>query len=915
MVSVIGGQTTLADLSRKSFEYHCRRAEEHGILLVRPQDLLSGHLVRLEDFKVGTGVGAAREKTTVHPRWFEDKLLPIKPLALLVFDDFTKLTENLRKDGTDTEPEIILNLSVSADRYEKDEKNEFKKVNKCPVLKRNQSSKQHTISRTYRRANRSLDDGGQLVTTLPPSSLAAWPNFRYDENDDAWKWNYLYSSDNYAEGLSRIEPTTGLSKGYLESDMTKTPSEKGRMRLEQWASPDGPLERRGGVGQMEWGRGTGPQGKGASTEDDAANTEKDTEIEWLRIDDELLMRAKWAFDAVLFRLERDHGPVYAGVGILPDAGCVKEDDGIDVHIACDLGSTNTIVYTKQHGKKAQPAELEPRLRRFNNWRGADDDDGYAFMPVDIIRQPFSTVMRKRRAATGETAIAEWSSAGNPELWRDFAFFDPNVGNLTRQRLGRGGGGLVFDVKWGETDDERDRARRYLRHITMLSHADVIGDAVDGDESAPRHQVIWHLSYPISMADAGDYRKKLQKAVDGNVKAGTLKWHTESEAALTYFSTHPGVDKTGTIVVLDIGGGSTDIAIGTMNSGIEGVWPNSVRLAGKDLMTEFLLYNRRFLKVLELDRLVHERGVFGDHYSRRAFMEGVTDFGDAAGDAASAIINSSVFNERFRDRRAGVSGELEMKLLKVGASLMMGGLCYYLGMQIRGLADLKVRQAKGKEKEQQGEWIVSKGEEAKPVFGEEENVLDTVTLCFGGKGATLFKRWESDLEVLRWWLAKGMGEKVDTVKLFFSESMKHEAAEGMLHESGGKVDFKVEGESKMVGRRCDYRVIGVGARLGAVGKKDATTFLHAIENGSGTAKVDADEFWEFAEAVGHDCGFKIHFKKEAKATIVTAGNGALRRLLSSEKKSAADPPFIVMLGTAMKEVYKRRNVEIDWGWSR
>ena len=147
-------------------------------------------------------------------------------------------------------------------------------------------------------------------------------------------------------------------------------------------------------------------------------------------------------------------------------------------------------------------------------------------------------MQTRNGTDDEAFINDWTTSGEPDLWRDFAFFDPDVGQLTRHLLGRGDGNLVFDFKWDESPDGRHRARRYLRHITMLSHADVIGDQVT---EAPE-KIEWHFSRPISMGRAAEYEKELAEAVEGQPE-----WHTESKAALAYFAEK--ISGTGTIVVL------------------------------------------------------------------------------------------------------------------------------------------------------------------------------------------------------------------------------------------------------------------------------------------------------------------------------------------------------------------------------
>ena len=159
--------------------------------------------------------------------------------------------------------------------------------------------------------------------------------------------------------------------------------------------------------------------------------------------------------------------------------------------------------------------------------------------------------------------------------------------------------------------------RYLRHIGMLALAEVVGHR---DLQAPS-EVNWRLSFPITAPDPSAYQETLKFAAppapDSHWRE--VEFHTESHAALEYFREAQRAQPEA-MLVLDIGGGSTDVALAARE---KGVWQNSVRLAGDDLMTEFLLYNRADLETLELAHIGKD-GVFGDQASKQAFMHPPTD---------------------------------------------------------------------------------------------------------------------------------------------------------------------------------------------------------------------------------------------------------------------------------------------------
>ena len=202
----------------------------------------------------------------------------------------------------------------------------------------------------------------------------------------------------------------------------------------------------------------------------------------------------------------------------------------------------------------------------------------------------------------------------------------------------------------------------------------------------------------------------------------------------------------------------------------------------------------------------------------------------------------------------------------------------------------------------------------------EDDLKVVRLRFGGKGATLLGLWRDDLDEMKSYLTEGI--KSDKTHVDFSKDMKHEAAKGMLSIASGKlkVDFEVGGKRRARRRGAkdyrDYRVMGIGARRESE-YLEATTFLHCVgddgSDGRAPLEVEYKEFEEFVAKVEADCDFTIEFDVEAKEAIRTAGNEALRELLASDDDDTADPPFIAMLKVAMKEVYMRRNVTVEW-WS-
>ena len=853
------GQRTLADLPAANDGAPVRIPEQlrneaasNNILLLGSGDLLADRLTALETFHA-----------PVHPRNFQQGLLPVKAAALLLFPSIEELTGRIERLGSASRPRVGLRVTLTD---------------------RDGRKHDHQIAREY--------DEDAFDKAKAPEALAAWPDFRPPSARAAavdavpgWRWNYLFTSTNVSRSpLERSAiATTGISRDILARDLARGGVGEGparvdycRKRLEAWSGEEGPWE-----------------GASGARSDEGRPDEGSAWFEWLRMRsdggqdprEKSLQRSDSPFEAVLFRLPSAHGAVYAGLGILPQARDVQTQDaaaGGTAQIAIDFGTSNTIVYCKRGEDKIEPLPFTPRLRRFNGYRHegrtVDREAEYtAFMPGGEVSQPFATVMQLRNAEGIADLVAEWKAAGEPVLWRDYAYFDPDVLHLTENLLsGRGRSNLIFDLKWGTEPENRTRMGRYLRHIAILSLAEVVGHR---HRQAPS-SVKWHFSYPITVPAEADYREVMRSAARSERDSENgIRFHTESHAALDYFRE---VERTQpqAMVVLDIGGGSTDIALAARGSG---VWQHSVRLAGDDLMTEFLLYHRHVLEALDLAH-IGRQGVFGDKRSRDAFMEPPADQPPSHGDrnAAKAIINSPVFGRVFARNWFTVRDAEAMRLLKVGVSVMMGGLCAYLGRQIRSL--LRIDPA--------------------PLAAED---LTSVRLCFGGRGSTLFKLWQDDETFvgLRGYLSEHAVADLSLatppeVKAYFSQDMKHEVAKGMLAQQRDETSFP----------EANPRVVGVGVRLES--DMDATQFMDDIrgKHQDGVAPVVAwDEFDAFLGRVGSECGFRLTIARATRDDITAEGRSAFVNLLRDQGE--IEPPFIAMLRKTLSLLFEGKGIQVDW----
>ena len=863
------GRHTLADLDGLgSIPGHLQEeAARNGILLLTPEDVLADTLTDLREFH-----------TTAHPPSFDRSLLPVKPVALLLFDSIDTLKQGIERSGDRLRARVNLRMRITA---------------------RDDSSYEHIVTRRYGQGA-----SGSLSHAYAPMALAAWPDFDLAlppvSRDHAgnqmtgWQWNFLFTSQKVSvtESERSAIASTGVSRQLLMQDLSRPEVGAGvarvrhcRDRLAKWGSGVGPWEGRsrersgvegteGAPPWLEWLQSHVPEGQHPY--------------------EKRLQRSDWALEAVLFKLPSAEGAVYAGLGVLPPARRLQPKDvagGGTAELSIDFGTSNTIVYYQKPKGKGERAPLpfEPHLRRFNEQRREDgrsvdiEAEYSVFMPAQRVEQPFPTVMQVR-SAVGVNVGEECDDAeSEPALWRDYAFFDPDVMNVTENLLGEGGGAnLIFDLKWGTDPADRERMGRYLRHINILSLAEVVRKF----EVAPE-AVAWHFSYPMGLSDEDSYMERIRRSLPGEFEEPVF--HTESHAALDYFRMAE-VARAQAVLVLDIGGGSTDIALQTREDGP--VWQHSVRLAGDDLMTEFLLHNRNFLGSdgLNLDRF-GRGGVFGDRKSRQVFLERPGDQPptDADRNAARAMINSPVFARAFAKRWDLIADTASMKRLRAGASVMMGGLSYFLGKQLKSLLQYD-----------------------RDVLTETD--LSTIQLCFGGRGSTLFSRWENDREFTRLGVqvaAYAAGDhNHERVKQYFSPDQKHEAAKGMLADAGTQNEqFRFPDAE---------RVVGIGATVtggdlaGSPRVYESTEYLDGIRgaaDGPVVPVVAWDEFRAFINNVSGQCGFDVEISRLAQDAIATDGRDAFVNLL--RERGEMEPPFIVMLRTTLCLLYEGTHVKVKW----
>ena len=529
--------SALSDLEKIRKDAHL--FETHGYLVVTPDDLFSAVLAPLE----GASIAAHGPSELAH------MLLPVTPLTLLMWP-IKGLLDNLslREEGPGRwVAELKLKLIDKAgNKYNHVLRREFE----APGTERSKKSHLAIVGPN----NEKLD---------APFALAAWPDF----SSPQWKWNFLHFSADYN---TAAVPTSGFSTRILVKDLTDQPDCAARWaKLAKWASAGGPWD--GYASRMMEGSRSWFERIRYATYDPMQREGSEREIE----------RCDYGFDAVSFAAMKPSGyasgagdkPAFAGIGLMSPSVVGKQVGDMAAEVATDFGTTNTTIYAKYGGKQRE-LHFAQRLRTFNSARGnpVSDYSAYAtFIPYSDIVPPFTTVMQGRlfdlRDADKDSLIV---NAGDPALWRDYIFFDKNIAVTMSSIWDNSNGPLHFNIKWSEDTKDRERIARFLRQAGFMTLAELTADGVSPED------VRWRYSYPMAMSgpDIANFRDIATKVVgqlrdpgepgQSRIPPQTVGFCTESAAAAVWYLNRSRF-KTTSQIVMDIGGGTTDMALWTERS--------------------------------------------------------------------------------------------------------------------------------------------------------------------------------------------------------------------------------------------------------------------------------------------------------------------------------------------------------------
>lgn len=613
-----------------------------GYLMITPDDLFTRVLVKLDDAE-------HRGRIAGHPDGLQDCLLPLSPLALLI-----RRPEDLAAAVTMTR-----DAKVSL---------------KLPIV-----GSSHSITRRY--AEAPLAGEGQLVREADwgLGDVAFWPDFRSE------LWHHYCARIDYASSsLNRVRGRFAMS-GRLLADLLRESQSNEAVRADvagQW-SDSGPLDNRGDASVLDRVHEySGRKFSSASISRLRASNSggRASEVQISTI----------PFESAFFTIvsNRDEPPLPAGMSlcITPDVGNVSDEVG---NVAIDFGTTNTVaclndtVPIKLKARIVHPIQPAPggggEISRVELTQKFRD-----FLPPDERHLPTPTVIITRQLdAVGRDLLESDSQLNDALLIRHLMYFQPDFaedGTISAVPIAEWSAllkNIKFNLKWSRSPEMRDAARRYLRQLILMITCEWAANK--GDPS----KLDWHFSRPRGMGDDPAFVGQLRLALAGvvqNPREDAVREITfEGDAAAAYIldeKTKGSGTKGAINIILDIGGGTTDLAIWDNGAKPKRLHSDSIRLAGGDFFTGHIMANPEILEDFGLKTW--------STVIKQLNQESEAELKSNLHYIGELLFSGKALDNAIEREWSRISDTDHVRVLKETAYVFIGGVAWFVGRHLRNL---------------------------------------------------------------------------------------------------------------------------------------------------------------------------------------------------------------------------------------
>ena len=446
-----------------------------------------------------------------------------------------------------------------------------------------------------------------------------------------------------------------------------------------------------------------------------------------------------------------------GLILFPDPKEAKETNNL-WSIGIDFGTTNSCTFYKEN--KDEPKELVFKNRINLPYEPGNDEEEKEevmqahkeFVPSRLVKVPFMTILRER-------SYKETSSENLP-FRSNFIYYVDQV-LYAIEDLVDDKRPLKFNLKWDEAEQSRVKSQYFISQIVLQAGVEAAAQGIK------RENLQFNFSFPEAYSQdlLRSFRRITKRSIniglnDENYKTQErTKFETESISSALYFAEGQKISFADNVVTIDIGGGTSDLSLWQDNKLI---WRNSFRLAGKDVLIDYLTNNLTLIKEISgNDELL---------LSTYDNLQKIKTNKSKLANGVELLVNSPTFGKAFADRFEILTGREKGKELKNLTELALSGILYYVSQVINHLIEEK-QFKKGLSK--------------------------SLRICLGGKASTLYKivfEDSGEQDRLAEMIEKVTNGAFESVAVEFTNTPKHEVSYGLLVDKFGATDLSVEERS-------------------------------------------------------------------------------------------------------------------------
>jgi hypothetical protein len=658
------------------------------------------------------------------------------------------------------------------------------------------------------------------VSFEPPLILSVWPNFRADW----WRLHFGFTS---ATIDVQYTPVALLSA----DDISRR------------------LNANDGFSTVAAARGLR----------DANFRSPDRDINWLRNDRTIAQGIHSliaAPEAAVLEYREGSDSHTAGLILMPSPEPISEVRTGRAVIGIDFGTTNTSVYLLMPGGNPERLTIKSRhVVAYSDTEQGRDLLDREFLPASEVEIPFQTILRTRG-----------SSPDGERIFRDALIY------FAQRRLSAmhaiSGEGLHYNLKWSREHDGAKRIELFLTEAAILGLTEAAAKGVHPDN------VSFRYSYPeafrpwqrtgFEQAARNASRIAVEMATGTRLSSDlNIDFRTESVSTALYFMHRRNASATEGLISMDIGGGTTDIAIlqKNENSAEQLSWRGSFELAGRAMLIDHLRKHPGILSKLA-DRVPDLKPLVGALNSQATTDE------QKATIATELVVNSKPFSEAVEKYLAVLAGSPEAERLKAVALTAFAGLLDYTGRVVRSL--------------------IEKGSlNARP--------RTIVTIAVGGRASLLLRNLlnsKDEREKILRFFTEATGEAMPRAELIFSNEPKEEVAYGLVHN-----------DTSVIGRVSADPPVGEVVEQGG-NTIQSNTRLAEIALDAPCRIEEAPEFRRFLTRLP-SIGVRANADEDIIANLIGEANQEIQRAqtlaiedarghAAVEDTSSIEPPFVVIL---------------------